>query len=124
MGESEVKSITLSCGQATVRPPTVATVRMILPLFEKLEDMTLLEFLIQHFDDIAQAAGDCLKLPDGKVVDDLTVEDLFLFWRALKEVSPDFFAVAAKVGGLGQLQSPFVSLIDPASSLSNGDMTE
>lgn len=105
-------------------PPTVATVRKILPLFEKLEDMTLLDFLILHFDDIAQAAGDCLKLPEDVTVDNLTVEDLFVFWRAFKEVSPDFFAVAAKVGGLGHLLSPFESLIDPASSSLNGDMTE
>ena len=119
-----MKSITLSCGKATVQPPTVATVRKIIPLFEKLDDVTLLDLLITHFDEIIPAVGDCLKLPDDVTVEHLTFEDLVLFWRALQEVSPDFFGVMAKVGGLGHLLSPFPNLTDPALSSSNEGMSE
>lgn len=118
------KAIKLSGGQATVVPPTVATVRMLLPVLKRWEDTTLLDFLIAHFDDLVPAVKDCLQLPSGMKVDNMTAEDFLEFWRALREVSPDFFKLIAGISGLGGLMTLSESLIDPAPSSSSGDTAE
>lgn len=60
---------------------------------KKLKQVDIGALLTDHFDELTLLLGDCIAMPPGETLEDLTFSEVALVKDALLEVNADFFAL-------------------------------
>ncbi|MGZ8181465.1 MAG: hypothetical protein ACXWT1_05870 [Methylobacter sp.] len=71
----------------------VRDARALLDCAKKYDQVDISGLLTDHFDELAQVLGDCIEMPQGETLDDLTFSEVILVKKALLEVNKDFLEI-------------------------------
>lgn len=85
------KTVPLGDGRvALVKEVTVKITRVVMSQADALKQLSITALLTNHFDELAALLGDCVEMPQGETLEDLTGSELIQVKNALQEVNADF----------------------------------
>lgn len=82
----------------------VRTGRNLLSQAKKLDQIDVQSLLVDQFDELVGLLGDCVEMPKGETLDDLTFSEVALVKDALLEVNAAFLELMGMA--LEKVQSP------------------
>lgn len=85
--------INLGDRQVKINEFRVRDARALLDCAKKYDQVDIGGLLTDHFDELAQLLGDCIEMPPGETLDDLTFSEVVLVKKALLEVNKDFLDI-------------------------------
>lgn len=104
--------------QATLQELRVRDVRRFLGEAKTLENISVQDLIGTRFHELPGLLGDCLQLPEGETLDDLSFSDIEQIKTGFIEVNAAFLDLLGLAGLLPQ-GLPSASLTAPVPSSSN-----
>lgn len=101
---------------ATVNELRVKDARNIILQAKTLHDVPTNELLTERFGDLVNLLGDCVELPDGTGLDDLTFSEIQKIKEALLEVNAAFLDLTGMADLLRTLSASSTGPAAPSSS--------
>jgi hypothetical protein len=92
----------------------VRTARLILAQAKELKETDVKTLLTDRFDEIVALAGDCVSMPEGETIDDLTFSEVEEVIDGLMETNAAFLRLLGLVPKQTQ-QIPLTNSTEPAS---------
>ncbi|MBS3953623.1 MAG: hypothetical protein KGZ88_11805 [Methylomicrobium sp.] len=108
-----VKNIKLDdTRQVTLQELRVKDVRRLMSEAKALEDLDIKILLTERFDELTPLLGDCLQLPTGETLDDLSFSEINLIKTGFIEVNDAFLDL---MGLANLLRTPSETLTAPVA---------
>ncbi|MDO8940906.1 MAG: hypothetical protein Q7U98_17260 [Methylicorpusculum sp.] len=106
-----IKNIRLDdARQVTIQELRVKDVRRLMREAKALEDLDVKVLLTERFDELTPLLGDCLQLPAGETLDELSFSEITLIKSGFVEVNQDFLEL---MGLVNALKTPSTTSTEP-----------
>lgn len=113
-----IKNIKLDDNRSvTLLELRVRDVRRAMGEAKNLENISIDELIGERFNEVAHLLGDCVQLPEGETLEDLTFSEITAIKNAFIEVNTAFLDLMGLAGLFPLI--PSATSIEPASSSSN-----